>query len=100
MQGNTLNNIIKNQKIQKWKNLQFHNTFISIHWKVIENKTNMEFGSGGSHQEMPSAGIYEYYFGTYQEQHNLFIYLEFYFSVECNQALTLVSLGFEIGWNV
>lgn len=63
MQGNTVNIINKYQKKnKKWKNMQFQNIFISTQEKVIQNKTNMEFGSGGSHQEMPSVGIYNYYF--------------------------------------
>lgn len=63
MQGNTFNIIIKyEKKFNEWKNLQFHNIPISTQEKVIQNKTNIEFGSVGSHQEMPSVGIYKYYF--------------------------------------
>lgn len=59
MQGNIFNIINKyRKKNKKWKNLQFQNTFISTQEKVIQN--NMEFGSGGSHQEMPSVRIYNY----------------------------------------
>lgn len=54
MQGNTFNIIIKyEKKFNEWKNLQFHNILISTQEKVIQNKTNIEFGSVGSHQEMP-----------------------------------------------
>lgn len=42
--------------------MQLQNISICTLWKVIENETKMEFGVGGSHQEIPSEGMYRYYF--------------------------------------